>query len=81
MTYEQLKPLLAWRVGTLRGWTPQMLNEALSGEGLPYVDDGKGGLVAKGLPPRLQPLLVGYRRRRQDQREAVCRRFLKEKRA
>jgi hypothetical protein len=76
MTFEQLKPLLEWRVGDVRGWTPRMLSESL-GEGLPYVDDGEGGLMAEGMPRHLQPLLVGFRHRGQDAREAVCRRFLR----
>lgn len=68
MTYEQLKPLLAWRVGSLRGWTPTGLSASLGD--VPYEE----------VPAELFDLLVGFRHRRQDGREAVCRRFLEETR-
>lgn len=72
MTYEQLKPLLAWRVGTLRGWTPVELASALSVEAIE-----EAGVV---VPPKLERALVGFRKRRTVDRQALCRRFLEETR-
>lgn len=67
MTYEELHPLLLWRVGDLRGWTPTDLSASLGD--VPYEE----------VPEKLFPLLVGFRHRRQDGRLALCRRFLKER--
>lgn len=69
MTYEQLKPLLLWRVGDLRGWTPTDLSASLGD--VPYEE----------VPEGMFDLLVGFRHRRQDGRVALCRRFLKERQA
>lgn len=69
MKYEDLEPLLVWRVGSIRGWTPMELASALSVEGVLY----------SIVPDSLLSLLVGFRRRRQQERVALCRRFLKKK--
>lgn len=72
MTYEDLRPLLAWRASTQppkEGWTPETLAEALSIEGMG---------VQGWNPSTTDDALTAFRHRRQDGRIAVCRRFLEE---
>lgn len=71
MTFEELVPLLVWRVGDLRGFTPALLTDALTVESVE-----KAGVE---VPPGLERALVGFRRRRTVDREALCRRFLRER--
>lgn len=77
MIYKQLKPLLEWRAGkpiwratplAPSWWTPVLLSEALSVEGI-------FGVV----PKKLESALVGFRRRRQPERVKLCKRFLDER--
>lgn len=74
MKYEELKPLLKWRANDLRFLlsdveTPEFLAEILSVDGLPYDE----------IPERHYERVVAFRKRRQDQRVALCRRFLEGK--
>ena len=70
LLFAELEPMLKWRVGTLRGHTPQSLAASLTVEGLPYDD----------IPPEHYKAVVGYRRRSHKARAALCRRYLKQSR-
>lgn len=65
MTFEELKPLLSWRAGCISKGelTPERLAESFTVEALPAC-------------PPFERELVGFRKRRQNERVAVARRFL-----
>jgi hypothetical protein len=66
MKFSRLKPLLAWRYKPLM--TAEQLAASLSVEALPYAD----------APPEFDSVISGFRERRQAERVAVCRRFIRE---
>lgn len=72
-TYKQIKPLLEWRLSRMTRTdrdecSAARLVESLSVRHLPYLY----------IPSRFSPAVVGFRKRTNEARRKLCRRFLNE---
>lgn len=65
MTYQELLPLLQWKAQSLEQPTPEALREALNTQ--PW----------ETVPGEMSARMVGFRRRKQEERLLVCERFFR----